>query len=110
MIAINQDVTPQGTPVTAGDPRVWARKLSDGSTAFALINLEDDNMTIPTAALKSPCKAGPALVRAAGGCRVHELWANASYTAQTLPPSFELSPHETLLFRVYPAAAAAAEQ
>ena len=69
MIAINQDVTPQGTPVTAGDPRVWARKLSDGSTAFALINLEDDNMTIPTAALKSPCKAGPALVRAAGGCR-----------------------------------------
>ena len=106
MIAINQDVTPQGTPVTAGDPRVWARKLSDGSTAFALINLEDDNMTIPTAALKSPCKA--ALARAAGGCRVHELWANASYTAQTLPPSFELSPHETLLFRVFPPAATAA--
>lgn len=41
MIAINQDVTPQGRPVVGGDLTVWARQLSDGSVAVALYN-EDD--------------------------------------------------------------------
>lgn len=40
VIAINQDITPQGTPVVPGDSRVWSRKLSDGSTAYALVNLQ----------------------------------------------------------------------
>ncbi len=40
VIAINQDITPQGTPVVPGDSRVWSRKLSDRSTAYALVNLQ----------------------------------------------------------------------
>mmetsp|Transcript_39657 Transcript_39657/g.123579 ORF Transcript_39657/g.123579 Transcript_39657/m.123579 type:complete len:522 (+) Transcript_39657:61-1626(+) len=41
VIAINQDVTPQGRPVKDGDLRVWSRHLSDGSVAVALYNEED---------------------------------------------------------------------
>jgi hypothetical protein len=40
VIAINQDITPQGTPVVPGDSRVWSRKLSGRSTAYALVNLQ----------------------------------------------------------------------
>ena len=40
VIAINQDITPQGTPVVPGDSRVWSRELSDGSTAYAFVNLQ----------------------------------------------------------------------
>jgi alpha-galactosidase len=40
-IAVNQDVTPQGMPVVAGDSSVWARKLTGGAVAVALYN-EDD--------------------------------------------------------------------
>jgi len=36
VIAINQDVTPQGRPVSDGDLTLWARHLSDGSIAVAL--------------------------------------------------------------------------
>ncbi len=41
IIAVNQDVTPQGRPVRDGDLTVWARHLSDGSVAVALYNQED---------------------------------------------------------------------
>jgi len=41
IIAINQDVTPQGRPVKDGDLSVWARHLSDGSVAVALYNADD---------------------------------------------------------------------
>ena len=41
VLAINQDVTPQGRPVKEGDLRIWARDLSDGSIAVALYNEED---------------------------------------------------------------------
>lgn len=41
VIAVNQDVTPQGRPVKDGDLTVWARTLSDGSIAVALYNQED---------------------------------------------------------------------
>ena len=44
MIAINQQVTPQGRPIKDGDLRVWARGLSDGDVAVALYN-EDDKAT-----------------------------------------------------------------
>jgi hypothetical protein len=33
VLAINQDITPQGRPVTAGDSTVWSRNLSDGTTS-----------------------------------------------------------------------------
>ena len=44
VIAINQQVTPQGRPIKDGDLRVWARGLSDGDVAVALYN-EDDKAT-----------------------------------------------------------------
>ena len=36
---MNQDVTPQGMPVVAGDSTVWARKLTSGAVAVALCAL-----------------------------------------------------------------------
>jgi hypothetical protein len=36
VIAINQDITPQGFPTVPGDSSVWSRNLSDGSIAVAL--------------------------------------------------------------------------
>ena len=36
VIAINQDVTPQGFPAVPGDYTVWSRNLSDGSVRRAL--------------------------------------------------------------------------
>jgi len=46
VIAVNQDVTPQGRPVVAGDLRVWARHMSDKSVAVALYNEADAATTI----------------------------------------------------------------
>ena len=125
MIAINQDITPQGTPVAPGDSRVWSRKLSDGSTAYALVNLQvfdlshpqlctryggmhlldmrlcgfgqDVNITIPTKVLTSS-HAGKTMATG----RVHELWANVSYTIADLPKTVTVEPHATVLYRVYP--------
>ncbi|MGB0832845.1 MAG: glycoside hydrolase family 27 protein, partial [Candidatus Thalassarchaeaceae archaeon] len=41
VIAINQDVTPQGHVVVEGDSTVWARHLTGGDVALALYNEED---------------------------------------------------------------------
>ncbi len=38
VIAINQDITPQGRPLNSSDITQWARHLSDGSVAFAIYN------------------------------------------------------------------------
>lgn len=46
VLEINQDVTPQGRPVTDGDLTVWARQLSDGSVAVALYNEDDTPASI----------------------------------------------------------------
>jgi alpha-galactosidase len=42
VIAINQDITPQGTPIKSGDLSVWARKLSSGAVAVAFYNQNDN--------------------------------------------------------------------
>lgn len=48
VIAINQDVTPQGRPLPGHevDLQVWARQLSDGTVAVAFYNQEDAPATI----------------------------------------------------------------
>jgi len=46
VIAVNQDVTPQGRPVKEGDISVWARKLSGGDIAVALYNENDETAGI----------------------------------------------------------------
>ena len=54
VIAINQDVTPQGFPVVKGDSSVWARNLSDGSIAVALYN-EGDTARLVGSLLSPRC-------------------------------------------------------
>lgn len=46
VIAVNQDITPQGRPVVDGDLSIWARHLSDGSVAVALYNEDDDAVDV----------------------------------------------------------------
>ena len=46
IIAVNQDITPQGRPVVPGDSTVWARFTSNGSVAVALYNEGDTAQTI----------------------------------------------------------------
>jgi hypothetical protein len=46
IIAVNQDVTPQGRPIVNGDLTVWSRKLSGGDIAVALYNQEDESKNI----------------------------------------------------------------
>jgi len=45
VIAINQDITPQGRPIPH-DSRIWSRNLSDGSIAVALYNEADSQMSL----------------------------------------------------------------
>ena len=103
VIAINQDITPQGRPVTPGDSRVWSRSLSDGSTAFALYNVQDTPLTISTAPIKAACKPVIRGAKVAAACRVRDLWAQLDYMDTTLPPTAHLAPHATELYRIYPA-------
>ena len=56
VVAINQDVTPQGRPVGSFDPNgasVWARNMTDGSIAVAFYNAGDEaaDMSIDFASL-----------------------------------------------------------
>lgn len=47
VLACNQDVTPQGTPLHGeGDLTVWARMLSDGSACVAFYNEDDTPASI----------------------------------------------------------------
>ena len=65
VIAINQDITPQGRPVLQGNSTtaaVWTRSLSDGSMAVALYN-ENDNAANGFFAFSQIKFEGPAAVR-----------------------------------------------
>eukprot|EP00943_MAST-04B_sp_MAST-4B-sp1_P000007 g7.t1 len=42
ILAINQDITPQGRPCTEKSLKYWARKLSNGDVAVALYNEKDE--------------------------------------------------------------------
>ena len=46
VIAVNQDITPQGMPIVANDSSVWARKLTGGAVAVALYNEDDTPKSI----------------------------------------------------------------
>ena len=100
VLAINQDVTPQGRPIVDGALDVWARSLSDGSWAVALYN-EDD---APKAAALDLTKLG--LRRA----KLRDLWERADVgTFEGRYPAtgtLTLAPHQTVLLRVTPAASA----
>ena len=97
VLAVNQDVTPQGRPLQAGDLSVWARMLSDGSAAVALYNQGDfpATLSVSFAALGWPATAAAA---------VRDLWAHADLGVFTgrYPASggVSVAPHETHLVRL----------
>lgn len=68
VLAVNQDVTPQGRPVREGDLRVWSRRLSDSNVAVALYNEEDaeQDLSVNFEDLGWPCDQQVA---------VRDLWA-----------------------------------
>ena len=98
VIAINQDVTPQGRPVKEGDLTVWARKLSDGSVAVAMYNENDASAMIgvdfTTLGWTASAKA-----------KVRDLWAhtdNGTATGKIAPVS--VCAHCTVVVRLTKAA------
>jgi len=95
VIAINQDVTPQGRPVKDGDLTVWTRKLSDGSVAVALYNQEDAAQAIGFKAETLGWPAGTAFT-------ARDLWQHkdlGSFSNGNFPAK-EVQPHETVALRV----------
>jgi alpha-galactosidase len=98
VIAINQDVTPQGRPINEGDFSVWARHLSDGSIAVALLNLKDEpvNLFVEFTSLGWP---------AGQSATVRDLWAHAdlgTFKDQYPSTPITVAPHETHLVRLTP--------
>jgi len=92
VIAINQDVTPQGRPVVEGDLSVWARKLTGGDVAVALYNEADVAASIGFS-LQSVGAASPAKVR--------DLWAHKDLgTVDTEFKNVTVAPHATMVLRV----------
>eukprot|EP01060_Flectonema_neradi_P019646 TRINITY_DN268_c0_g3_i1.p1 TRINITY_DN268_c0_g3~~TRINITY_DN268_c0_g3_i1.p1 ORF type:complete len:410 (+),score=98.09 TRINITY_DN268_c0_g3_i1:85-1314(+) len=95
VIAINQDVTPQGRPVVKGNSTtaaVWTRALSDGSMAVALYN-DNDNEVAGFFAFDEVDFKGPASVR--------DLWLKKDMgTFQTSYGPVSVMPHETVVLRI----------
>lgn len=99
VIAINQDVTPQGRPVSGheDDLYVWARALSDGSVAVALYNQDDAKASISVDFSTLPAVGWGADTEVS----VRDLWAHQDLPAATGsygPVSVEA--HATTLLRL----------
>jgi alpha-galactosidase len=98
VLAINQDVTPQGRPLDPSDLSVWGRKLSDGSWAVALYNQDEAEADLAV----DFGRLG--LTKAS----VRDLWAHAdlgvfdgAYPAKGSTRS--VAAHATVLLRLTPA-------
>ena len=91
---MNQDVTPQGRPLTDGDLTVWARTLSDGSVAVAFYNQEDKAATI------GPVDFAKLGLAAGAEASVRDLWAHTTSQATGALPAASVAPHEALVYRV----------
>ena len=98
VLAINQDVTPQGTPLKAGDLTVWARHLSDSSVAIAFYNEKD--ITIDISPVQFAALGWPAGTTAS----VRDLWghSDAGVFKDQFPATGTVTtqPHQTHLFRL----------
>eukprot|EP01052_Picozoa_sp_SAG31_P042972 SAG31_NODE_7004_length_1822_cov_1.899013_1_plen_331_part_00 len=96
VIAINQDVTPQGQPVDEGNLQVWSRRLSDHSVAIALYNEDDIARHI---ALNFTSLGWAPATKAS----VRNLWERQDEAEVTggLPPRL-VEPHGTVLLRLRP--------
>lgn len=92
VIAVNQDVTPQGRPIKDGDISVWARKLTGGDIAVALYNENDDAMSIGFE-LKD--------VGAPESVTARDLWAHKDLgKVHKAFPKTKVQPHETVMLRL----------
>merc|ERR1712157_389243 len=95
VIAINQDVTPQGRPVKDGDLTVWTRQLSDGSVAVALYNEDDAAKSIgfDSTTLGWPAKTA---------FTARDLWQHKDLGkfADGTFPAMSVQPHEAVALRV----------
>lgn len=101
VIAINQDITPQGRPINGpSDLTVWARVLSDGSVAVAFYNQEDSPANINVQFTNLPVVGWSSSTTVS----VRDLWAHAdlgSFTgAYPQTGSVTVAPHETHLVRM----------
>ena len=99
VLGINQDVTPQGRPLSDTDLSVWARHLSDGSVAVALYN-ERDNAALLSVDFSELGLPGDA------SATVRDLWAKADegtfskrYPANS---GVVVAAHATKLLRITP--------
>ena len=99
VIAVNQDVTPQGRPLVDGNLAVWARHLSDGSVAVALYNENDAtaSLSVSFAALGWPSGTT---------ATARDLWAHADLGSFTdnypATGGVSVAPHETHVVRLTP--------
>ena len=95
IIAINQDVTPQGRPVVSGSSSkaaVWTRMLSDGSVAVALYN-DNDKSVKGLFSFDEIKFGGPAVVR--------NLWLKKDMgTFNSSYGPVDVAAHETVVLRV----------
>ena len=99
ILAVNQDVTPQGRPVAGANPAAgaWARALSDGSVGVALFNGLDAPASLSVDFGACGWPAGTA-------ADVRDLWAHADLGVFTgrYPASggVPVAPHATRMLRV----------
>jgi len=95
IIAINQDVTPQGRPVKDGDMTLWTRQLSDGSVAVALYNEEDQPQHIGFDAATIGLGSGQRF-------SARDLWKHVdlgTFDGKFAP--MQVEPHQSVMLRVH---------
>ena len=101
IIAINQDVTPQGAPIHAGDLTVWARSLTNGDVAVALYNQEDTPVSIGF----DLNDVGFVLPTGKNKTCVRDLWEHFDVSSRivngTTFTKGTVAPHEAAMYRVH---------
>eukprot|EP00035_Acanthoeca_spectabilis_P017750 m.374938 g.374938 ORF g.374938 m.374938 type:complete len:502 (-) comp16692_c0_seq24:3190-4695(-) len=111
VIAVNQDVTPQGRPIVTGNSTLWARFLSNGTVAVAFYN-ENDNPISLRLDFSSLAKMSPLPVPSAANwgastkATARDLWAHTAVGVVTggFPATGTLSvaPHEAQVYSFTP--------
>eukprot|EP01059_Diplonema_ambulator_P000514 TRINITY_DN1041_c1_g1_i1.p1 TRINITY_DN1041_c1_g1~~TRINITY_DN1041_c1_g1_i1.p1 ORF type:complete len:421 (+),score=144.21 TRINITY_DN1041_c1_g1_i1:39-1265(+) len=97
VLAVNQDITPQGRPVNGFPtdyPSVWVRNMSDGTRAVALYNQNDVPVTGAFNLTMIGWQATDVVVP-------RDLWAHTTLPKQqgTVGP-FTIPPHNTMMLRL----------
>eukprot|EP00656_Telonema_subtile_P050449 TRINITY_DN6531_c0_g1_i7.p1 TRINITY_DN6531_c0_g1~~TRINITY_DN6531_c0_g1_i7.p1 ORF type:complete len:145 (-),score=51.17 TRINITY_DN6531_c0_g1_i7:74-508(-) len=96
VIAVNQQETPQGTPVKSGDLTVWARRMEGDDVAVALYN-EDDAAKQIGFEMSAVGMSGSAAVS------VRDLWKHADLGSFTGTfPAVTVQAPETVMLRLSP--------